>query len=188
MLVPGVPRHHRSVSLSDTLITNQSSGTEVLARGLIGTRAQMQLITRIITIASSPPLGAPLLNFTHYDLLQLAPKTVESQIGPLYIYPSSYPDSFTLDTFSHPYLSRILILEGSNVSHEFSSHSLSHLFHSLSRCPASNRFILEFLTLNQHFWSVTPSRPHFHSFSHFLLMSRIRYIIFIIPEFNLDHP
>ena len=33
--------HHRSQSLLDTLITNQSSGTEVLARRLIGTCARM---------------------------------------------------------------------------------------------------------------------------------------------------
>ena len=41
MLVPRVPHHHRSQSLLDTLITNQSSGTEILARRLIGTCAQI---------------------------------------------------------------------------------------------------------------------------------------------------
>ena len=41
MLVPRVPHHHRPLSLSVTLIVNQSSGAEVLAQELIGTCAQM---------------------------------------------------------------------------------------------------------------------------------------------------
>ena len=66
---PRVPRHHRFVSLSDTLITNQSSGTGVLIRGLIGTCAQMYLITRIITIDwSGARLYVP--NVVHTALLQ----------------------------------------------------------------------------------------------------------------------
>ena len=47
MLVTREPGHHRSQSLSSTLILSHLSGAEVLARGLIGTCTQIEPITEM---------------------------------------------------------------------------------------------------------------------------------------------
>ena len=124
-------------------------------------------------------------------LPNLLPRMVENQIRSFYIYLSRYPGPFPLATFSHPHSSPILTLEGSNVTHEYSLHSLPHVFYSLSRCPTSYRFTFSFLILTLRFWSVTPRISCSHSFSifsHVFLMSIIRCIMIIIPIFNLGFP